>query len=457
VKKLLFILQYIAAITLVAAHNCLRLSGFGQFSVPLYLCVVAEEESVDKQILKSLGGLNERLKQLDEMQKSVTKNAADYEIVTKITAEVKLELDNFRRQQLSIKSGSRISPSGQVSEECARFLGGLVLAAGINQGKFSGRQLEFAESEMKNILGVHQKAALTSTDIPLPTLYAGDIVELVYTYGFARKFGTVYPLGALTVKLPKLTTDPVFGLIAASGTVTEKSPQVGFVTFTSEKFGGLVRLPSEIEEDSVVAMGQFLARYCARNIAAIEDWQFFCSTGGASGQNGTAKGLLISCNAANDNVQYICGGSTSSGKTAISGAVLGDYRSLRAQVSGAVLGNAKYYMHPTFEQALVAFNTSATVTPYIRGTKDTPATLDGFPIIWEPSMPVYTSTPSATTGYVLFGDVSYEYLGVRSGVRFDTSREAAFTTDEILVRCLERLTVGKMATAAIAVLVTSTT
>jgi len=30
-----------------------------------------------------------------------------------------------------------------------------------------------------------------------------------------------------------------------SGPVTEKSPQFAFVTFNAEKFGGLIRLPSE--------------------------------------------------------------------------------------------------------------------------------------------------------------------------------------------------------------------
>jgi hypothetical protein len=51
--------------------------------------------------------------------------------------------------------------------------------------------------------------------------------------------------------------------------------------------------------------------------------------------------------------------------------------------------------------------------------------------------------------------VSYNYLGVRGGIRFDTSKEAGFTTDEILVRALERFTVGKMATGAVAGLITA--
>jgi HK97 family phage major capsid protein len=455
-KTIRNLLSLFAAITCMTAYNLLKLGGLN--TVPLALCVVAEDKkTVDQQILDSLGGINLRLARVDDLDKAIKENKAGYEEITATVTDLKKALDDFRRRQIEIKSGPRISPSGQVCDETARFLGGICLAAALRQEKLTGRMAEFADAQVKEILGVHAKAALTSSDIPLPTQYVGDIVELVYKYGFARQYGTVYPLGALTVKLPALSTDPVFGLIAASGTVTEKSPQFGWVTFTAEKFGGLIRLPTELEEDSIVPLGQFLARYTARNIAAIEDWQFFRSTGAASGQNGTAKGLTVSCLVANDNSTYPQAGSTSGGKNKPSDATLADYRALRAVVSGAVLSNAKYYMHPTYEQALVAFNTSATVTPYIRGTKDTPATLDGFPIIWVPSMPVYSTSVSATTIHVLFGDATYEYLGIRSGVRFDTSREAGFATDEILVRALERFTVGKMAITAIAGLVTDTT
>jgi len=38
---------------------------------------------------------------------------------------------------------------------------------------------------------------------------------------------------------------------------------VAFVTFTAEKFGGLVRIPTEIDDDSIVPLGQFIARYSA--------------------------------------------------------------------------------------------------------------------------------------------------------------------------------------------------
>jgi HK97 family phage major capsid protein len=57
--------------------------------------------------------------------------------------------------------------------------------------------------------------------------------------------------------------------------------------------------------------------------------------------------------------------------------------------------------------------------------------------------------------FMLFGDATYQYLGVRGQIRFDTSIDAAFTTDEILIRAIERFTIGLMATGAVAGLQTA--
>jgi HK97 family phage major capsid protein len=273
------------------------------------------------------------------------------------------------------------------------------------------------------------------------------VVELVSQFGAARQFGTVFPLGSGSVKLPRIKTDPVFGLIAASGTVTEKSPQTEWVTFSPEKFGGLVRLPSEIDEDSIVAIGQFVARYSARQIAKVEDHNFFVSTGAGSGANGSVKGIAVSVI---DNSKVVQQAST---KTKTSDVTLANLRAIRAVVDAAAIAMGSYYLHPSMEQALSGLNTSGDKPYLANGSRG--ATLDGFPIRWVDVLPVYSTSAQASTVYALFGDLSFQYLGVRGGVRFDTSKEAGFTTDEILIRALERFTIGLMATGAVSGLQTA--
>ncbi|MCX8156701.1 MAG: phage major capsid protein [Verrucomicrobiae bacterium] len=338
--------------------------------------------------------------------------------------------------------------AGRVSEACARHLAAVVIAGALKSGRLDALPSSPRENLAglcREVLGAEYKAALTATDIPLPTQFSGEIVELVAQYGAARRYGTVFPLGAGVVKLPRLKTDPVFGLIAMSAGVPEKSPQLELVTLSASKWGGLIRLPAEIEADSVVAMGQFLARYAARQLARIEDVVFFTAdgTGTYDGLQGLTKSTLT-----NGMVSQMA-----ATKTRYSDSTLGNWRALRAVPDAAVLGGAAYYCHPSFEQHLAGFNTSGD-RPYNAHAAQG-ATLDGFPVRWVDTLPPYSTAANAAKVFALFGDLSYQYLAVRGGVNIAASVEAAFSTDEILVRALERFTIGLMATGAVAGLQTA--
>lgn len=339
--------------------------------------------------------------------------------------------------------GAAARGPGLVSDDCARHLAGIAIAARLRSGK-QVENAERLEGMAREILGMEIRTALSSTDIPLPVEYSGQVVELVSQFGAARKYGTVYPLGSGTVKLPQLKTDPAFGLIAQSAAVAEKSPQTAWVSFAAEKYGGLIRVPSELDADSVVALGQFIARYAARQIARIEDVVFFTNDGSTYGAvEGLTKSTIT-----NSKVTQMA-----ATKTHYNDASLANIRSIRALVDAAAIAMGSYYMHPSFEQHMAGLNTAGDKPYQANGAQG--ATLDGFPIRWVDVMPAYSSAANVSKVFMLFGDASYQYLGVRGGVRFDTSVDAAFATDEILIRALERFTIGLMATGAVAGLETA--
>jgi HK97 family phage major capsid protein len=406
--------------------------------------------SFQRKVLAGVEALNTKIAEFETGRKATQ---ADIDALKKQANEVGQQLLELQRKQAAARVITPRRP-GEVSIECARHLGALVIAAASRQGKLSALEPSQRETLLgiaKDVLGVEVKTALSSSDIPLPTEYSGDVTELVSMYGAARRYGTVFPLGAGTVNLPRLKTDTTFTLLAQATAITEKSPQTEWVTFTPEKFGGMVRIPSELDADSIVPIGQFIARYAARNIARSEDHNFFVGTGAASGVNGTAKGLTA---LASDNSKVATMGTGLASPSEIS---LAKLREARTKVDAAALATAAYYMHPTMEALLASLN-AAGDRPYnpqaqIMGTGANPIltgpTLDGFPIRWVDVMQPYVTTDVASTVCVLFGDLSYGYLGVRGGIRFDTSSEAGFTTDEILVRALERFTVQLMATGAV--------
>jgi HK97 family phage major capsid protein len=356
-------------------------------------------------------------------------------------------LDGVRKGMLGGgASRSVVRRPGQfVSEECARYLAAVVILGADRNNKLKDLA-ETDRSELikgcSEIVGMERKTALTTSDIPLPVTYASEVVELVWEYGQARRYGTVYPMGAGSAKLPKLGTSPAFGFITASAAVGEKSPGFSNVDFVAEKAGGIIRIPSEIDMDSIVPLGQFLARYIAREMAKWEDTVFFTADG--SGTYKSMTGLTEAALANSKNVTLATGVSSPPEIT------LANMRSLRAKVNSAALPTSAYYANATMEPLFSSFNTSATVKPFTWGPDG--YRLDGYPVRWVDVLPIYDTADAEDQLQLLFGDASYQYLGVRQSVQVETSADVYFATDELAVRALERFCVALMASDAVAVL-----
>src|SRR5216684_670046 len=190
--------------------------------------------------------------------------------------------------------------TGTVLIEVALMEGGRALERLIPERSRRERMLnlsaEYLGTDLKTAMEIQSKAALDSTTTPLPTIYVPQVIELVWKYGQARQFATVYPLGAGTVKLPRLKAgEDDFGYLGVgtagmSQNIPERRVTAELVTFTANKAGGLIRIPTEIEEDTFIPLGQFLARYISRQLAKLEDKTMFIGDGTATYANQTGVG-----------------------------------------------------------------------------------------------------------------------------------------------------------------------
>src|SRR5437660_5339682 len=123
-----------------------------------------------------------------------------------------------------------------------------------------------------------------------------------------------------------------------SALIGEKSPTLTFASLESHKIGGIVRLPREIDEQSIVALGQFLARYGAVEFARAEDTWGFLADGSPNYES--VRGIV---QVARDSFKTVALAST---KTKPSDAVLDDFRLLRSKVNKAALNGrlSAYYL-----------------------------------------------------------------------------------------------------------------
>jgi HK97 family phage major capsid protein len=312
------------------------------------------------------------------------------------------------------------------------------------------------KSHAAGILSMEMRTAMSGTEIPLPTVYVPQVIELVYKYGQARQYATVYPLGAGTVKLPRLKAgEDEFsyygaGTAGMSQAITEKRVTAELVTFTANKAGGLIRLPMEIEEDTFIPIGQFLARYIARQLAKLEDKTMFLADGTSTYAGQTGVGPYCAANPT-----YLL--QLAAGKTKPSDATLADLRNLRTKVSAALLSGGfdpGYFLNPTWEPVLRSFNTYPNFIVYDTTEPGKPK-FDGWPVRWVGVMQPMLTSAAASTFIAMFGDLSYWFLGERGSPRIEISREVFFATDELAMRALERIDVEAMGIDAMAALETA--
>jgi HK97 family phage major capsid protein len=361
------------------------------------------------------------------------------------------QLDQVRRCGLArFDSGTR--PVGGVSDGCARHLAAGFIAHCERSGKLealcsSSHQRDAMMGFARQTLDMSTRAALTPGDIPLPAQYSGEFRELISEFGVARRRMMRYPIGLGTARPARLGTRPAFGSIAMSAAIGEKSPTFDFASLESHKIGGIVRVPRELDEQSIVPMGQFLARYGAIEFARAEDTWAFLSDGTGTYEN--VKGVV---RVARENGRSVI---LAAGKTKPSDATLDDFRGLRTKVNKAALNGklSAYYLDSTWEARLPSFRTAAEPNVYQR-LPDGSAVLDGYPVIWTDVLEPYGTAAAADKPLAVFGALSLWWMGEHGSPRMDQSEHVWFANDQLAVRFIEEIDFDYAAIDAASVLLT---
>ena len=398
-------------------------------------------------------GLTEIKEEVTRTDQNVTGFTTSLKAVQDENERLQAELTKVRRLCLSRASAGVSAPSrGMVSNECAAHLGATFILQCAKSGKLellsqSSATRDALLNSARQTLGMEIRTALTTTDIPLPTEYSGELRALIAQFGIIRKAMFPYPIGMGTAKPPRMGARPQFASIAMSGTIPEGSPGITFASLESHKIGGLVRVPREIEEQSIVPMGQFLARYGAVEFARAEDNWGFLANGSATYEQ--VKGVVQICT---DNNKTTVMSAT---KTSPNDALIGDFRTMRSNVATPVLATGRYYMNATWEQKLRQFKTQADPMIYDQHGPHGGPTLDGYDVVWTEVLQPFGTAPAAGTTIAVFGDLSFWWMGEHLSPRIDTSDQVFFVNDQLAVRFIEEIDFDYMDTAAASALQTA--
>ncbi len=269
----------------------------------------------------------------------------------------------------------------------------------------------------------------------VPDEFAQTIIDLREEYGVFRRYARVWPMSSDTLTIPRRTGGLTWGALGEASTITDSNPTGDNVMLVAKKSGGLVKLSSEISEDSAISIADWLAREFAWAAAKFEDDCGFIGDG-TSTYNGIRglEALLIE----------------SSSLTGAQLAASGHDTLLEIDAPDIALAMGRL---PAFARPNAKFFCSQMVAEYVFGRLQaagggntigdlsngkTGRSYLGYEIVVSQTLEDSTGTINSTPIF-FFGDLSKSSaLGDRRQLRVMASEHAYLATDQLGVRATSR-------------------
>ena len=268
------------------------------------------------------------------------------------------------------------------------------------------------------------------------------ILKLLETYGVFRARARRWPMGAGQSLVPKIdglltVTCPGEGVAA-----TESDPTLKLTSLTPKTLLALTCFGLELEEDSLVALGELLADLFTRSFAYYEDLCGFLGDGTSTyfGFKGIT-GALRAVDATIANIKSLFVGAGN----AYSELTLANFDSVVGTLPQfADVGDPRWYVHRYFywtvmvRLALAVGGVNATEVVLGAGQKQ--KQFLGYPAEFTQVMPRVEANSQICA---IFGDLAAgAFLGTRGGLEFATSDQRYFDKGLIGVRGRDRIAIN---------------
>ncbi|HUV58953.1 MAG TPA: phage major capsid protein [Desulfatiglandales bacterium] len=279
------------------------------------------------------------------------------------------------------------------------------------------------------------QAAMTET-VPsdggfvIPTEYAERIHNVSLEDEVIMPNCYVQPMRSNEIKLPGMTigdhsTGLMGGFVAAyvdeAGTINEHDPKVRQITLKCKKLTGLLRFSAELTEDAPGGEDTII-NLCGKGLAWYRDKAFIRGTGA-----GEPLGIL--------NAPCLIAVDKETGQKADT--II--YENLTKMMASMYAGSFKksiWIAHQSTIPSLLTLSLSVgTGGDHIPVMKESNG---NFTMLTRPVIFTEKTEVLGDEGDIILADLSQYVVGLRSGMRFDTSIHVHFETDELLGRIIER-------------------
>jgi HK97 family phage major capsid protein len=288
--------------------------------------------------------------------------------------------------------------------------------------------------------GIHVRGAMAGSEGNLgghliPEEFERSIIRLVEDYGVFRRFARVIPMGSDTWTGPRRIGGVTVYFPGENGSITESDPTVDQITLTARKMAALVKYSTEISEDAVIDIADFIATEIAYGFAVKEDACGFLGTGTST--YGGVSGLITETGA----------GSTvtaASGNTAFSTLDLTDFESMVGKLPRYPGIRPRWFISQAGWAASMMRLQDAAGGNSSQDLGSGPGmTFLGFPVVIVQSMNSTLTAQTSTDGLCYFGDLALAAsFGMRRGIRINVSEDRYFEYDQIGIKGTERFDIN---------------
>lgn len=419
-------LRWIAAVTLMTAHNLLRACGVGMAPLALYAADDDDEtgDGFEKTVLKGITTLRKQqetmlsdVSRLDKETKTALEELTKVKNQANSIAEVETQLkrvNDLLRREARSSFGSPIQRIANDEELRARL--NLAVRVATN---YDGH----LTSQIGKLCDALKLKALDVTNSPGTTLFTSGLLREIYdtlsSYGAWSTLG-VRRMGTKITKMPIKTVRPVANVILPnSRQIADDANKAGTsVNLEVELIGVLITVYNELLQDSEFDVTSDILDDFAEAVAYRMDWCAFMADGTEDATDGGFTGLF----------EFAPTVTAEATHTTIATTAYTDWLKCLTGVDPVVLTRAaRWWIHPTNIARAVGVKDD-NKRPIFQTALEVPnpgsiMNLLGYPIT---PLLVGPSTDAASAAVAAFGDPNGYVVGVREDFEFAASDDFKF-------------------------------
>ncbi|HEY2178110.1 MAG TPA: phage major capsid protein [Caulobacteraceae bacterium] len=267
----------------------------------------------------------------------------------------------------------------------------------------------------------------------VPTELENAILDLRDSFGAFRRRACVWPMGSDTSLFPRRTGSSTAAFIGEGAAAGASTTNLDGVQLTAKKLGALVTLSSELAEDAIVDMVDYVANEMAWALASKEDDCGFYGDGTAT--YGGMRGITT---IALDGVHGLAKVVAATGHNTYGLLDSTDLGNLVAGVRASALERAAWFVSVSgFALTLARAETGGYLETRLEDGISTPF-YNGFPVVFSQKFPL-VNTSVTGKAMMAFGDLyAGAVLGQRRGLTIARSDHRYLDTDQIAILATER-------------------